>query len=51
MIYPGSVSKKGLCPGPRVRKGLGVDLDLKLRLLSIIQAESVVLDLVDLTKS
>ena len=31
-------------------KGLSLDLDLKLRLLSLIQAKSVFLDLADFTK-
>ena len=32
------------------RKGFSLDLDLKLRLLSLIQTKSVVLDLADFTK-
>ena len=36
--------------GAGFTKGLSLDLDLKLRLLSLIQAKSVVLDLADFTK-
>ena len=36
--------------GASFTKGLSLDLDLKLRLLSLIKAKSVVLNLVDFTK-
>ena len=37
-------------PGPGFTKGLSLDLDLNLRLLSLIQAKSLVLYLADFTK-
>ena len=46
MINHGKHNKTVVC----FTKGLSLDLVLKLRLLSLIQAESVVLDLADFTK-
>ena len=49
-IFPFIINISKLPPGAGFTKGLSLDLDLKLRLLSLILAKFVVLDLEDFTK-